>query len=787
VGRRRGRVLAWIALAAALAAAGVVGVRLLGRTGGLGRLTGGVSTSELNLVVVTLDTTRADRLGCYGARDVATPNLDGLAARGALFERAISAMPLTLPAHSSLFTSLEPGAHGVRDNGGFQLGADRTTLAEVLKEHGFDTGGFVAAYVLDHRWGIAQGFDRYYDDFDLSKYKSVSMGDIQRRGDDVIRHGLEWIEQVSSKRFFAWLHLYDPHSPYDAPEPFATQYAGRPYNGEIAWTDSLVGELLAGLERMDLTRKTIVAVIGDHGESLGEHGETGHGYFIYEPSIRVPFILASPYADMRGRRVAEVVRQVDVAPTLLEMLGIPEGLKGQGRSLVPLLLGKDSGRVPEGYSESFYARYHYGWSELRGLRTKRHHFIEAPIPELYDVEADPGETKNLAENEPDLLRSMRAALERLEEEIGPAPDSPAPLEEDEETLRKLASLGYVGSVANTSGKSWRDLPDPKARIEIYNLMNRARDTSVEGDVNDAIVMLREVLAQDPEVIDAWFMLGNSFFKKREWEQAAEYYRKTLEKRPDHDYAMIGLADTLVATGRVDDAVLVYRRFLQQDPDNAQITYRLAQVLLDAQRDAEADEEFVRTLAIEPKTARAEVGRAVAAFRARNVAAARAAIDRALAIDPKAAHARYNLALILESSGDLAGAAREYRAEISDHPNAYKAHFNLGRLLSRMRDLRGAVDSLRRSVAERPDFAIGHLFLAQALLDIEDLDGAVAAAKKGLDLDAGTSFAPLGHYVLADAYTRLGRKADAAEELRRGRTLEARPPRAHADPDHLSGS
>lgn len=756
------------------------GIRLgQGDAGGLGALPGGLTPGRLNLVVVTLDTTRADRLGCYGSKDVLTPHFDRLAARGTLFEQAVSATPLTLPAHSSLFTGLLPGGHGVRDNGGFHLAEERLTLAEILRDKGWATGGFVAAYVLDRRWGIAQGFDHYLDDFDLSKFKSVSMGDIQRPGDEVVKHGLEWIRTVSGasgsasseKPFFAWLHLYDPHTPYAPPEPFAGQYAGRPYNGEIAWTDEVVGRLLDGLNGLGLTERTLVAVIGDHGESLGEHGETGHGFFVYEPTTRVPFLLAGPYPGLAGRRVPGVVRQIDLLPTLLELLGV-EAPATQGQSLVPAILGRPDAPVLTGYSEAFYARYHYGWSELRALRQGRWHFIEAPRPELYDLEADPGEQRNLASEERRTVAALRQELARLEQRTGPAPAAAAPLEEDEETLRKLAALGYLGSRVDTE-KSWRDLPDPKDRIHVYNLMDRARDEIVTSAPDSAIATLREVLAADPEVIDAWFMLGNAFLQKRQWEEAAAAYRKTLEKKPDHDYAVIGLADTLVATGRVDDAVLGYQRYLARDPDNAQVAYRLAQVLLDEGRNDEAEKAFRRTLEIEPETARAHVGLGVVAFRRQDLAGARQEISRALAIDPKAGHARYNLALVLEEQGDLAGAAATYRAEIADRPTAYKAHFNLGRLLARLGDRAGALAALRRAVEENPEWAVGRFFLAQALLANGDLGNAASEARQGLALDRQTAFAPLGHYVLADVLNRQGNPAAAAEEAARGRALEAR--------------
>jgi len=536
----------------------------------------------------------------------------------------------------------------VRDNGGFKLAPERVTLAEVLKAHGWATGGFIAAYVLDHRWGIAQGFDRYFDDFDLSKYKTVSMGDIQRRGDEVLGKALEWMSNpaVREKPFFAWVHLYDPHAPYTPPEPFASRYAGHPYNGEIAWTDSLVGQLLAGLDRLGVRERTVLAIIGDHGESLGEHGETGHGFFLYEPTTRVPFLLAGPYPGLRGKRVRPVVRHVDLMPTLLELLGVKDGPPIQGRSLVPLITGRSPTSAgsrpspPQGYSEAFYARFHYGWSELRAVRTERYHFIEAPRAELYDLATDPGEIHNLAATERRTVAALRKTLGEIEQATGPAQAARAPIEEDEETLRKLSALGYVGSTAKTEGKSWRDLPDPKDRIRVYNLMDRAREEAVEKDPDGAIATLNEILKEDPEVIDAWFMLGNAYFQKHDWERAADYYKKTLVKRPDHDYAMIGLADTLVSRNRIDDAVLGYRSFLERDPDNAQITYRLAQVLLDAGRNGDAERSLRRTLAIEPKTARAQVGLAVLAYRKKDFAGARQEIARALAIDPKARYARY---------------------------------------------------------------------------------------------------------------------------------------------------
>lgn len=741
-----------------------------GRGTGLGSLPRGVGSADLNLVVVTLDTTRADRIGCYGAKDVATPALDALAARGVRFAAAISPIPLTLPAHCTLFTGLLPGAHGVRDNGGFKLAPEHVTLAEVLEQHGFATGGFVSAFVLDHRWGIAQGFDTYYDDFDLKQQQKLSMGEIQRPGNETLDHALAWIVGVKSRRFFAWIHLYDPHAPYDPPEPFKSRYAGRPYDGEIAWTDSLVGRLTAELDGLDLTRKTVIAVLADHGESLGEHGESGHGYFLYEQVTHIPFILATPYSGTKGRVVDAVVRSIDVAPTVLELLGLKGALGGTGTSLVSVLSG-NAADAGDGYSESYYPRFHYGWSELRAIRTKRWHFVEAPKEELYDLGADPAETINLASRELSTVEALRASLAEFERASIAKLAATAPVEEDEETLRKLASLGYVGGTATTDGTSWRELPDPKDRLPIYDRMGRIRTLVRDGKEDEAIPLLESVLREAPEVIDAYYTLGNCWFKKKEFKKAAEYYRTTLAKRPDHDYAMIGLADTLVAQGRADEAIAGYQHFLKSDPSNAQILYRLAQVQLDSGKDDAAEESFKQTLAAEPKTARAEVGLGVVAFRRGRADAAKAALAHALAIDPKARWARYNQALIAEAEGDAPRAVSEYRAEIEAYPDAYKALFNLGRILSKSGDVVGAADALRRCVDQEPEWPIGHFYLAQALLQVGQLEQAKMEALQGLKLDPRSTYASLGHFVLADVYSRLGLEKEARLELQRGQALK----------------
>ncbi|HEX4823756.1 MAG TPA: sulfatase-like hydrolase/transferase [Candidatus Polarisedimenticolaceae bacterium] len=740
------------------------------RRTGLGALPRGIHAANLNLVVVTLDTTRADRIGCYGAKNVATPHLDALAKDGVRFTRAVSPMPLTLPAHCTIFTGLLPGAHGVRDNGGFKLSPEHVTLAEVLEERGFATGGFVSAFVLDHRWGIAQGFDTYFDDFDLKQQEKLSMGDIQRPGNETVDHAVAWLRTVKDKRFFAWIHLYDPHAPYAPPEPYRSQYRDRPYDGEIAWTDELVGRILASLRDLGVADRTVVAVLADHGESLGEHGEHGHGYFVYEQVTHIPLLLVTPYSGTRGKVVDAVVKSIDLAPTLLDLLGVAGVTLGTGSSAVPLVTGA-SAAGGDGYSESFYARLHYGWSELRAVRTKRWHFIEAPKAELYDLDADPGETTNVASRELDVIDRLRGSLGEFEKESIAKLAAAAPVEEDEETLKKLASLGYVGGTTDTSGKSWRDLPDPKDRLPVYDDMNHVRELVKDGKEAEAVPILQAILAKAPEVIDAYYTLGNCLAKDHKFTEAAAYYKKTLELRPDHDYAMIGLADMLVAEGKVDDAIAGYTHFLSQDPKNAQILYRLAQVQLDDGRDADAAANFKKTLDAEPRTARAEVGLGVVAFHQGRSDEAALGLKKALAIDPKARWARYNLALIAEARKDVQGAIAGYRAEIADYPDAYKAQFNLGILLGKSGDLPGAVAALQACVTHEPNWPIGRFYLAKALILSGDVPGAKDQALRGLAIDDKSSYAAVGHYVLADVYNRSGDAALARSEMNKAAALD----------------
>ncbi len=405
-----------------------------------------VDRSPLNVVVVTLDTTRADRLTPYGYLDASMPALERLAREGAVFQRAYTIVPLTLPAHTSLFTGLSPVSHGVHDNADAALDGQFDTLAEVLRGSGYQTAAFVASAVLDPDRGLAQGFDRYQDTgvTELGRHRS------QRRGDEVINDAIAWLEHADQRPFLLWTHLYDAHQPYEPPEPFASQIGNR-YIAEIAFADAQLHRLLDALDRRGLAGRTVVVVLADHGESLGERGERDHGIFLYDNVLQIPLLIRAP--GVAASRITAIARIIDVMPTILELTGQP-ARHGDGRSLSPLMRGGDDHR--EAYAESLYPR-RIGWSALASVRDDRFKFIEAPKPELYDLDNDPFELNNIAGARAATVEAMRRRLEAIAS-ASTAASTPAPV--SKELRERLAALGYTTSSGAGTARN-RDLPDPK--------------------------------------------------------------------------------------------------------------------------------------------------------------------------------------------------------------------------------------------------------------------------------------------------------------------------------------
>jgi arylsulfatase A-like enzyme/Tfp pilus assembly protein PilF len=744
----------------------------------LGRPTGGSARAGLNLLVITLDTTRADRIGAYGYANIETPTIDRLAREGVLFEETMATAPLTLPAHSSIFTSKFPPEHGVRDNGGFFLSPKQLTLASVLKRAGFRTGAVVGAFVLDGKWGLNQGFDNYVDQFELPETRGFSIGEVQRRGNEVVDRALPWLEKVKGDRFFAWLHFYDPHTPYDAPEPFGSRYADHPYNGEIAFVDSQIARVVQFLEQNGLLEKTVIAVMGDHGEGLNQHNEGTHGFFIYESTTRVPFIIRAPFDRLRGRRVSDPVRSVDLMPTVLDLVGVPSPKGIAGVSLAPLMTGARPTLDLEGYAEALYPLHHFGWSELRAWRAGRYKVIDAPRPELYDLERDPHETTNIYADRRTLADGMITRLRQHEKDSAgdESVSKPAP-EVDPEARARLAALGYVGSFVATVAGPRTDRADPKDKIELFNLMIDAREMRKEDKNSNvatekAIAMYQRVVASDPNVVDAWFNLGNLHARLRRFPEAIKYFRKALELKPDYDLPVINMANVYRQMGQDDAALAGYEHYLTIDPKNAHVRYQIGEIYLDRGEKARAEQNFRQAIEINPREASALNALGVMAFQRGDLATAEREIKSALEIKTNVRLAHYNLALIAEERNDPAAAEAEYRKELELFPGAYKAAFNLGRLYERLGNQTGQIASLKQAVEQNARFPEGKIFLAKAYLDAGiNFPEAIALAREGLGLSPSPDIASLGHFVLADLYNRVGRPQEAAREVGLGRALE----------------
>jgi tetratricopeptide (TPR) repeat protein len=582
------------------------------------------------------------------------------------------------------------------------------------------------------------------------------------------------MESLQGERFFAWLHFYDPHTPYAPPEPFKSRYPGAPYTGEVAFMDSQVARVVEFLAARGLLERTVIAVIGDHGESLGEHGEDAHGFFIYEAATRVPFIVRAPFDRTRGRRVADPVRAVDLMPTVLDLLGIPPPAGIAGVSLAPLLTADRQELGLEGYAEAMYPLHHYGWSDLRALRSGRFKVIDAPRPELYDLQEDPKETSNLFEARRALGDRMVGRLRELEQGFTKATAEQPADDVDPEVRARLAALGYVGTFVADANDPRTDRADPKDKVELFNKLSEAREATADKGAFDTVVrLLREVVDADPNVIDGWFKLGNAYFRAGRFEESIEFYGRALQLKPDYDLAVMNIAAAYRNLGDDEAALAGFDHYLRLDAKDPYVRYQMGEIYLDRGDLGKAEQLFNEALAIDSRVAQAKNALGVVAFRRGRLADAERLVKEAIGLKSDVRLARYNLALIAEQRGDTQAAERHYLEELQAHPDSSLAAFNLSRLYEAAGNRALEIDALRQAIDGNPRFAEAHVFLAKALLEEGKFDEAISLAKKGIELRPRAEVAPLGHFVLADLYNRVGRSQEAAREVARGRALEAR--------------
>jgi len=737
-----------------------------------------LDVSEMNILFITLDTTRADHLGCYGYNRVETPNIDMLAKTGILFKNAICQAPLTLPSHSSIFTGTYPFYHGVRDNGGFYIEPDKTTLAEVLKEHGMATSAFIGAFVLDSRWGLDQGIDYYYDNFDFTKYKMISLDSVQREGGEVIKAFFEWFEENHQKKFFSWIHLYDPHTPYEPPEPYNTRYSTRPwglYDGEIAYVDELIGKVLDKLSERDILEKTLIVIVGDHGESLGQHGENSHGFFIYDASISVPLIIHFPSSKLGGKKISECVETIDIMPTLLHILGLPLPQEVQGKSLLPLIMDENPSQECFAYSESYYPRYHYGWSELKSLQNSRYKYILAPRPEFYDIINDPAERKNIYKQNVKIGEQFEQKLKSMLEKMSSEGiEEKVPQKLDEEAIEKLTALGYVGGFTSQSKlNKTGDLLDPKDKIHLFNKIKMAEGNFAEGKLDVALERITEVIEEDPLIKEARRVRARIFLKLNKLQEAIEECKEALKIDPEYESAIFSLAHAYKRLKKYEKAIAGYERLMQLDPRDHKPAYNLGEIYMRMDDIDKAIFYLQKAIDLEPeRSSMAHNLLGTAYLEKKMLEQAEAEFNKALEMRLHIPDGHFNLALVYEERNEISKAVEEYKKEIELHPAASPAHFNLAKLYVKMSYIRKGIKHFKEAIKYKKDFANGYLFLAKAYLDLgENFDEAILLAQKGLKLAPESEYAPLAHFILADAYNRLGQRDKYHEELRKGRQLQ----------------
>lgn len=647
-----------------------------------------------NLLLVTIDTLRPDRLGCYGSAAGLTPRLDRLASGGVVFEDVLAHVPLTLPSHASLFTAKFPTHHGVHDNGTFRLAEGNETLAVRLHRAGYETAAFVGAFVLDARFGLDRGFD-LYDDYYGEKRSFESFTELERPAEKVLAPAERWLDRERSSPWFVWVHLYDPHAPYEAPEPFRSAHRDDPYGAEVAHVDDALGRFLDRLRERGLLDHTLIAVVGDHGESLGEHGESTHGTFAYNATLSVPWILWA--RGIEAGRFDERVRLVDAVPTILDLLGAEPPSAIDGESLRAFLRDPSKYQPRESYFEALNPNLTRDWAPLRGIVRGRDKFIDLPIAELYDLEADPGEKRNLAPARAALASELRARLETMEKDAVASGNAPA----DEETLRRLESLGYLvrPKTANDE-KGYTESDDPKSLVWLVNAYEEATTLFQQGRTEEALKLLRDLSARQPKSSFAAQKLAYALHQTGRVEESVAVL-EAAAARGITDLSLLSLLGSyLVDAGRVDESVTLLEAVVASHPDFADAHNTLGVAYARLGRGADAEREFSRVLALDPSSASACNNLGSLAIGRGDLETAVDWLEKAITLDPDSASASNGLGVARARRGNLDGAIEAWRRAVELSPTQYDALLNLAMALGE-RSRQEAIPYLERFAREAP--------------------------------------------------------------------------------------
>jgi choline-sulfatase len=562
-----------------------------------------------NVILITIDTTRADRMGFLGSARGLTPNLDALSKQGIVFTRAYSQVPLTSPSHVTILSGTYPQFNHVNDFG-MPLAKSIPYLPQVLHDHGYKTAAFVGSVILDPKSGAVPGFDRGFDtyaaDFSATKPGSDRYQTLEHRGASVVSEALAWLKDNSRGPTFMWIHLFDPHAPYDPPEPFKTRYASDPYDGEIAYADSVLGNLFDTLKKRGLFDTAVIAVMADHGEAFGEHGERTHGIFLYDETIHVPLLFKMPAEKSAGKRVETRARLVDVAPTILATLGIPPPKTMQGESLLPLIKPATASKVADrnAYSETDYPYRDFGWSSLRSLRTDKYLAVEAPKKELYDQTADPLATHDISSTAPAITQTLIANLDQFRKKTATSANA-SEVAASPQLQHRLAALGYVSSSSVLSSGPDANRADPKDKIEVANLVQEAMLARESGQPQQAAKALEQALAKDGNNTVVNRTMGTIFMDQQDPQRAMPFLRKATELSPDSAIDHYNLGMAYFSTGDIESAkTQLEAAVAKSTAENLQslgnLHYTLAAAYSRLGRSDDAKRELRKSIALQPE-------------------------------------------------------------------------------------------------------------------------------------------------------------------------------------------
>ena len=735
--------------------------------------------SQPNIALITLDTTRADHLPLYGYDKVKTPNLERLAAAGMVFEQCVTASPFTLPSHCTIMTGLYPTFHGVRINGDTAISEKHETMAKTLSRRGYTCGAFIGAFVLDGRWGLKRGFAHYDDDFDLSKYKQLDLGLVQRPSQEVVDAAIAWLSPRKEKPFFAWLHLYDPHIPYDPPEPYRTEYGGRGvtgmYDGEIASMDAQIGRFYDWLNENDLTENTILILVGDHGEGLGEHGESTHGYYIYDYVVHVPLLIITPFAQFQNRRCPVQVRTIDILSTVEDMTGISPAKNQHGRSLLPLFYSASESEKRPAYSESMAPKIQYGWSPLYALRQYPLKYIDAPRAEFYDLKNDPGEKNDLRLRQFPKAREYKKTLEKLIVDSSRNAPKTEAADLDQETMRRLATLGYIGSSTHARpAASGAKLADPKDKIAIFEAVSKSTELTFNEKFAEAAILLENVLQKDPEVTQARLILSNAYIKLKRPAEAKTQLDVILKQDANHVQALILMASILRDENRYQDVISLCQKALSVDANSNQALELMGNAYMDHKEYVKALPPLRKAAEIQPKLTQYQQSLAACYIFLKRYPDAEKILNIIGRDYPKFPLVNFHLGLVADEQGDLIQAEAGYRKEIEFYPQSVPARFNLGKLLLKKGDFDGYMAEMNEVVKLAPDMAEGFLFLARGQLRDPKVDLSMVQknVENGLKNARMPDLQALGWFLLADIYNRTHQPAKVQEALRRAKHYQS---------------